>query len=135
MSGYSSGFPPEYFEAALQYSRPLTDCHLTEMWVRFTEARLTVLQARSASADKTKQCQALSAALSSAQSRVRQAEEAAAEAQASLTEAERALRDAQAETLDAEQGFGDVLEEIQSDSSFGLRSFGQLPGDRLHAQA
>eukprot|EP00961_Rhodomonas_salina_P149153 2007598-Rhodomonas_salina.1 len=131
MSGYSLGFPHDFFEAALQYSHPLTDCSLTEMWVRFTEARLTFLQTLSASASQAKQCQALTTALSSAQSRVRQAEEAAAEARSKLTEAERALLEIQAETLDAEKEFGDVLEEIRSDmSSLTVRSQALRPSLR-----
>eukprot|EP00961_Rhodomonas_salina_P061809 829847-Rhodomonas_salina.1 len=46
MSGYSSGFPPTFFEATLQHARPLAGYHLADMWVRFTEARLTVLTVR-----------------------------------------------------------------------------------------
>eukprot|EP00961_Rhodomonas_salina_P176462 2378381-Rhodomonas_salina.1 len=134
MSGYSSGFPPDFFETALQHARPLAGYHLAEMWVRFTEARLTVLQARSVSASRAKQIQALTTALSSAQTRAREAEEAAAKAQSKFVEAIRALLKAQAETLDAEKEFGDVLEEIQSDLSFYLEPPVHHAGHDRHAQ-
>eukprot|EP00961_Rhodomonas_salina_P047961 644057-Rhodomonas_salina.1 len=46
MSGYSAGFPPYVFETALQHACPHAGHHVADMWVRFTEARLTVLHAR-----------------------------------------------------------------------------------------
>eukprot|EP00961_Rhodomonas_salina_P021625 290520-Rhodomonas_salina.1 len=30
---YSSGFPPDFFEAALQHASPLAGYHLVDMWV------------------------------------------------------------------------------------------------------
>eukprot|EP00961_Rhodomonas_salina_P098109 1320578-Rhodomonas_salina.2 len=135
MSGYSSGSPPDFFEAALQHARQLAGYHLADVWVRFTEARLTVLQACLVSKNQTKQIRALTAALSSAQTRASEAEEAAAEAQSKVVEAERALLEAQAETLDAERGFRDILEEIQSYQSFYLGPPVHHPGDNRHAQA
>eukprot|EP00961_Rhodomonas_salina_P069481 933082-Rhodomonas_salina.1 len=42
MSGYSSGFPPYFFEAALQHSHPRVGYHPADMWVRFTEAKLAI---------------------------------------------------------------------------------------------
>eukprot|EP00961_Rhodomonas_salina_P220072 2975285-Rhodomonas_salina.1 len=134
MSGYSSGFPPDFFETALQHARPLAGYHLAEMWARFTEARLTVLRARSVSASRAKQFQALTAAQSGAQTRACKAEEAAAEARSKCAEAERAWLEAQAETLDAEKEFGDVLEEIQSDPSFYLGPPVHHSGDDRHVQ-
>eukprot|EP00961_Rhodomonas_salina_P124111 1672669-Rhodomonas_salina.1 len=85
------------------------------MWVRFTEAKLAVLQARSVNNDRAEQLQALMAASSSSPASVRTTEEATAEMQAKIKEAERVLRDAQATTLDAEREYGDMLEEIRSD--------------------
>eukprot|EP00961_Rhodomonas_salina_P250117 3380884-Rhodomonas_salina.1 len=82
------------------------------MWVRFTEAKLAVLQARSVDKDQAEQLQTLMAAASSSQTSVRTPEEATAEMQAKIEEAERVWRDAQATTLDAEREFGDMLEEI-----------------------
>eukprot|EP00961_Rhodomonas_salina_P178879 2413428-Rhodomonas_salina.1 len=120
MSGYSSGFPPYFFETALQHARPLAGYHLADLWAQFTEARLTVLQARAVSASRAKQLQALTAAQPGAQTGGRKAEEAAAEARSKCAAAERAWLEAQAETLDAEKELGDVLEEIQSDQSFYL---------------
>eukprot|EP00961_Rhodomonas_salina_P179984 2429451-Rhodomonas_salina.1 len=73
------------------------------MWARFTFARLTVLQARAASASRVKQLQALTAVLSSVQTRAREAEEAAAEARSKFVEAERASLEAQTDILDAEK--------------------------------
>eukprot|EP00961_Rhodomonas_salina_P159160 2143261-Rhodomonas_salina.1 len=67
----SSAFPPDFFEDALQHARPLAGYHLADMWVRFTEARQTVLQACSVSESRTKQIQALTAALSRLQTRAR----------------------------------------------------------------
>eukprot|EP00961_Rhodomonas_salina_P219871 2971951-Rhodomonas_salina.1 len=69
MSGYSSGFPPDFFEAALQHAHPRAGYHPadTMMWVRFTEAKLAVLQARSVSKDRTEQLQTLMAASPSSQ--------------------------------------------------------------------
>eukprot|EP00961_Rhodomonas_salina_P080927 1088544-Rhodomonas_salina.2 len=114
MSGYSSGYPPDFFEAALQHSSPLAGHHLADVWVRFTEARLAVRQARSVSISWAKQVEDLTAALASAQAGTREAEGALAEAQSKAMEEERALLEAQTETLDAERDFGDVLEEILS---------------------
>eukprot|EP00961_Rhodomonas_salina_P261172 3529653-Rhodomonas_salina.2 len=135
MSGYSAGFPPDVFEAALQHALPLAGYHLADMWVRFTEARLTVLQARAVSEKRRKQFQALTAALTSSHPRTSEAEEAAAEAQAKVVEAKRALHQAQAETVDAEQAFRDILEEIQSDPSFYLCPPIHHSRDDGHAQA
>eukprot|EP00961_Rhodomonas_salina_P205410 2772741-Rhodomonas_salina.1 len=118
MSGYSSGFPPNFFEAALQHAHTRVGYHPADMWVRFTEAKLAVLQARSVSKDRTEQLQALMAASSSLQASVRKTEEAITKMQAKIVEAERVWRDAQATTLDSEREFGDMLEEIQSDPSF-----------------
>eukprot|EP00961_Rhodomonas_salina_P042505 571093-Rhodomonas_salina.1 len=118
MSGYSAGFPPDVFETALQHARPLAGHHLADMWVRFTEARLTVLHARAASTAQEKQVEDLVAALSDSPTDAWEAQAAWAGLQARIAEARRALLEAQAEVLDAERSFGDVLEEIRSDPSF-----------------
>eukprot|EP00961_Rhodomonas_salina_P236886 3202036-Rhodomonas_salina.1 len=118
MSGYSSGFPPDFFEAALQHAHPRVGYHPVDMWVRFTEAKLAVLQARSVSKTRTEQLQTLTATLSSLQTSARKAEGATAEMHSKIVEAERALLEAQAATLDAEREFWDMIEEIQSDKSF-----------------
>eukprot|EP00961_Rhodomonas_salina_P021339 286750-Rhodomonas_salina.1 len=118
MSGYSAGFPPDVFETALRHARPLAGHHLTDMWVRFTEARLTVLHARAASTTQANQVDKLVAALSNSPMDALEAQTAWAGQQARIAEARRALLEAQAEVLDAERAFGDVLEEIRSDPSF-----------------
>eukprot|EP00961_Rhodomonas_salina_P020714 278553-Rhodomonas_salina.1 len=84
MSGYSLGFPPDFFEAALQHAHPSVGYHPADMWVRFTEAKLAVLQARSVSKDLAEQLQTLTAASSSAQASVRKTVEATAEMQAKI---------------------------------------------------
>eukprot|EP00961_Rhodomonas_salina_P050621 679832-Rhodomonas_salina.1 len=73
------------------------------MWVRFTEARLAVLQARSVDKDLAGQLQALMAAVSSPQVSDHTQEEASAGIQAKIEEADRVWRDARATTLDAER--------------------------------
>eukprot|EP00961_Rhodomonas_salina_P182619 2465311-Rhodomonas_salina.1 len=88
------------------------------MWVRFTEAKLAVLQASSVDKDRAEQLQTLMGAVSSAQASVLTSEEAAVGMQAKLEEADRVWRDARATTLDVEREFGDMLEEIRSYQSF-----------------
>eukprot|EP00961_Rhodomonas_salina_P193032 2604823-Rhodomonas_salina.2 len=90
------------------------------MWVRFTEARLTVLHARAASTTLAKEVDDLEAALSDAPTDAWEAQAAWAGPLVRIAEAHRTLLEAQAEVLDAERSFSDILEEIKSDpSSYG----------------
>eukprot|EP00961_Rhodomonas_salina_P121602 1637224-Rhodomonas_salina.1 len=75
--------------AALQHAHQRVGYHPADLWVRFTEAKLAVLQARSVGKDQAEQLQTLMAALSSSQASVRMTEEATAEMQAKIEEAER----------------------------------------------
>eukprot|EP00961_Rhodomonas_salina_P270998 3661986-Rhodomonas_salina.1 len=97
MSGYSLGYPSDVFEATLQHALPLAGHYLADVWVRFTEARLVVLQARSASTSQAKQIDNLTAALARAQIETLETKGALAETQAKVMEAERACK-AQTET-------------------------------------
>eukprot|EP00961_Rhodomonas_salina_P219799 2971032-Rhodomonas_salina.1 len=66
MSGYSAGFPPDVFETALQHARPHVGYHLVDLWVRFTEARMTVLHARAVSSAHAREIDELLTALADA---------------------------------------------------------------------
>eukprot|EP00961_Rhodomonas_salina_P239960 3241773-Rhodomonas_salina.1 len=74
------GYSPYVFETALQLSCQLAGHYLVDLWVRFTEDRLAVRQARAVSKSQVKQVEHLAAALTSAQAKTSKAERAMAEA-------------------------------------------------------